>query len=44
MTFCVLNPLQPSVFFSISPENIRKSLGFLIFSGGIEKKDRPVMG
>ena len=32
------------VCFSILPENIRKPLGFLIFSGGIEKQHRAVMG
>ena len=30
--------------FPILPENIRKLLGFLIFSGGIEKQHRAAMG
>ena len=30
--------------FSIPPENIRKALGFPMFSGGIEKQHRTVMG
>ena len=38
-----LNPLQPGCF-SIPPENIRKPKGFLMFSGGIEKQHRAVMG
>ena len=39
------NPLQPSVAFpSIPPENIRKPLDFLMFSEGIEKQHRAVMG
>ena len=29
--------------FSIPPENIRKPLGFLMFSGGIKKQHRAVM-
>ena len=33
-----------SVLISIPPENIRKPLGFLVFSGGIEKQHRAVMG
>ena len=31
------NPLQPAVAFIYPPENIRKPLSFLMFSGGIEK-------
>ena len=30
--------------FSIPPENIKKPLGFFIFSGGIEKQHRAVTG
>ena len=30
--------------FSIPPKNIRKSYGFLMFSGGIEKQHQAVMG
>ena len=30
--------------FSIPPKNIRKPLGFMLFSGGIEKQHRAVMG
>ena len=29
---------------SIPPENIRKPLGFLMFSGGIDKQHQAVMG
>ena len=39
-----LNPLQPLCCFSIPPENIRKPLGFLMFSGGIEKQHRGCNG
>ena len=48
-----LNPLQPGVAFliqsgvafqGIPPESIRKTLSFLMFSGGIEKQDQAVMG
>ena len=35
---------QKTFSFSIPPENIRKPLGFLMFSGGIEKQHRAVMG
>ena len=40
----VVNPLQPSVAFLYPPQNIRKPLGFLMFSGVIEKQHRAVMG
>ena len=30
--------------FSITPENIQRPLGFLMFSGGIEKQQWAVMG
>ena len=33
-----INPSQPSVAFYIPPENIKKTEGFLMFSGGIEKQ------
>ena len=48
-----LNPLQSGVAFllqagvafqGIPPENIRKPLRFLMFSRGIEKQHRAVMG
>ena len=32
------------VLLSIPPENTRKPLGFLMFSGDIEKQHRAVMG
>ena len=32
------------VLLSIPPENIKKPKGFLMFSGGIEKQHRAVMG
>ena len=38
-----INPLQSGVAFLYPPENIRKPLSFL-FSGGIEKQHRTVMG
>ena len=40
----VFNPLQPGVAFLYPPENIRKLLGFLIFSRGAEKQQQAVMG
>ena len=48
-----LNPLQSGVAFLLQPgvafqgipsENIRKPLSFLMFSRGIEKQHRDVMG
>ena len=39
-----LNPLSARCCFSISPENIRKPKGFLMFSGGKEKQYRAAMG
>ena len=42
--YCQFNPLQPGVAFLYPPENIRKPKGFLMFSGGIEKQHRAVMG
>ena len=38
------NSSQPSVAFYIPPENIRKTEGFLMFSGGIEKEHKSIMG
>ena len=38
------NPLQPGVVCLYRPENIRKPLGFLMFSGGVEKQHQAVMG
>ena len=40
----LFNQLQPSVAFFIPPEKIRKPKGFLMFSEGIEKQHRTVMG
>ena len=37
-------PVTARCCVSIPPENIRKPLGFLMFSGGIEKQHRAVMG
>ena len=37
-------PITVRCCFPIPPENIRKPLGFLMFSGGIEKHDRAIMG
>ena len=39
----ILTDYSPVLFF-YTPENIRKTLGFLMFSGGIEKQHRAVMG
>ena len=38
------NPLQLGIAFLYSFENIRKPLSSLMFSGGIEKQHRAVMG
>ena len=38
------NPLQPGVALLYPPESIRKPLGFLMFSGGIEKQQQAAMG
>ena len=37
-------PLSPALSHYSPPENIKKHLGFLMFSGGIEKQQRAVMG
>ena len=37
-------PITAWCCFSTPPENIRKPLGFLMISGGIEKQHRAVMG
>ena len=37
-------PITAQCCFSIPPENIKKPLGFLMFSGGIEKPHGAVMG
>ena len=37
-----VDSLQPGVAY-LPPENIRKPLGFLMFSGGIDKQHRAVM-
>ena len=39
-----LKPITARCWFSILPEDIRKPKGFLMFSGGIEKQCRAVMG
>ena len=39
----MFNPLQPGVAYLYLPENIRKTKGFLMFSGGIDKQHRTVM-
>ena len=39
-----ISPITAQCCFSITPENVRKPLGFLMFSGGIEKQHRAVMG
>ena len=41
--FFLLTHYSPMLLF-IPPENIRKPNGFLMFSGGIEKQHRAVMG
>ena len=38
------NPLQPGAAFLYPPDNIRKPLGFLVFSGSMEKQHRAAMG
>ena len=40
----LFNPLQPGVAFLYAPKNIRKTKGFLMFSGVIEKQHGVVMG
>ena len=40
----LFNPIGPSVPFSLSPENIRKSYGFLMFSRGRERMHWERMG
>ena len=37
-------PITARCCLSIPPENIRKPKGFLVFSGGIDKQHRAVMG
>ena len=37
-------PITAQYCFSIPSENIRKPLGFLMFSGGIEEQHRALMG
>ena len=37
-------PITARCCFSMPPKNIRNPLGFLVFSGGIEKQHRAVMG
>ena len=39
----IIDSLQPGVTYLYPPENIRKPLGFLMFSGGIENQHRAVM-
>ena len=39
-----VNPLQPGVTFLYPPENIRKPLGFLKFSGGTENPQQAEIG
>ena len=41
---CNIKPIPARCCFSIPPENIRKPVGFLIFSVGIEKEHWVVMG
>ena len=38
------NPLQSCVAYLYPPKNIRKPLGFLMFSGGIDQKHWTEMG
>ena len=38
-----INLFQSGVAYLYSPENIRKSISFLMFSGGIDKQHRALM-
>ena len=38
------NPLHPGVAFLYPLKTSKRSLGFLMFSGGIDKQHKPVMG
>ena len=43
LSLILAKPIAPRCCFSIPPENIRKPVGRM-FSGGIEKQHRGVMG